>query len=81
MTFYTTLQGKPLLPWFKIEIRDAEDGNREVVFHSKIHVRDKVAVSWRYDSAFTVEQILHDQDLVKKMQDLYGNPFERYNWD
>lgn len=75
--YYTTIDGKPLLPYYQISIRDGEEA-KYIKFHSTIH-RNKVKdVSFCYSHEFSDHSILMDSSLVTLFYDCYGVDVFKY---
>lgn len=71
-TFYDHFKGRRLLPWYKIEIEETEDGTKYVHIHSEIHVDKKTTCRHCYGKSYTHAEVLRDHSLGTVIHQRYG---------
>lgn len=69
--FYDVLGGKPLQPWYKIEIETVGD-SKYVHFHSTIHVNKKTTLRNCFSTDFSDNEILHSSEVLACAKQRYG---------
>lgn len=70
---YDRLNGSKLQPWYKVEIVEkAQEGRKDVIFHSRIHVKRANSPSFCFSNKISDDKILKDHDLINWIVNRYG---------